>query len=115
MKLPNHKEAIIPYEKISGYLLSTTHRDGRHKAAFFTRYGFSLDSWENLAESLLRHASDHEVNKIEESPFGTRYIIDGIMVAPDGRTPCIRSVWFIEKDENLPRFVTAYPLRRKTK
>lgn len=113
MKLPNNQDAIIPYEKISGYLLSATHRDGRHKAAFFTRFGFSLDSWTILAESLLRHVADHDVNKIEESAFGTRYIIEGIMFAPDGRLPYVRSIWFVEKGEKLPRFVTAYLVRRK--
>ena len=65
--------------------MSTTHRDGRHKAAFFTRYEFSLDSWENLAESLLRHASDHEVNKIE---VGRLYFDEGEIVHAeiDGET-----------------------------
>jgi len=31
MKLPNRERAILPREKISDYLLSTTHPDGRHK------------------------------------------------------------------------------------
>jgi hypothetical protein len=31
---------------------------------------------------------------------------------PDGRTPTIRSVWFIETGEEVPRFVTAYPLAK---
>lgn len=39
-----------------------------------------------------------------------RYIVKGELLVPDGRTPLIRSVWFIETDEHVPRFVTAYPL-----
>jgi hypothetical protein len=39
MKLPNHEHALVPQEKITGYLLSLTHRDGRHKAAFFVSFG----------------------------------------------------------------------------
>ena len=113
MKLPNHEGAIVPRAKIVEYLLSSTHREGRGKARFFTRFGFSVDSWETLAEALLHHAADHKVAEVEPSPFGTRYVVDGIMKTPDGRTPNVRSVWFIETGEDLPRFVTAHPLRVK--
>jgi len=112
MKLPNCTQAIVPESKITGYLLSFNHRDGRSKAEFFTQFGFSAHAWQELAAALLQHASNHEVAKVEESPFGTRYIIEGTMVAPDGRTPVVRSVWFVETGGQVPRFVTAYPLRR---
>jgi hypothetical protein len=49
----------------------------------------------------------------EASPFGTRYVIEGIISTPDGRAPFIRAVWFIETGEQIPRFVTAYPLQRR--
>ena len=65
MKLPNHESAILPREKIRDYLLSTTHPDGRHKAAFFLRFGFNRDSWQTLGEALLRHAALHDVVKTE--------------------------------------------------
>jgi len=115
MKLPHHEDAVVPQAKITGYLLSPTHRDGRSKADFFTRFGFSADSWEELATALLRHAAEHEVTRIEDSPFGTRYVVEGALPAPDGRAPLLCSVWFIETGEQIPRFVTAYPLRGRTK
>jgi hypothetical protein len=43
MKLPKVSTAVVPPEKMVGYLLSETHRDGRHKAAFFHRLGFQQD------------------------------------------------------------------------
>ena len=46
MKLPNFEHAIIPEHKIIGYLLSLSHRDGRGKAVFFLRFGFSSDAWQ---------------------------------------------------------------------
>ena len=113
MKLPNYENAVISETKIIGYLLSTKHRDGRSKAKFFKRLGFSSDAWEDLVKALLRHAAENEVTKIEDSPFGTRYIVEGILLAPDRRGPVVRSVWFIEKGEQIPRFVTAYPLQRR--
>jgi hypothetical protein len=113
VKLPNYAQAIIPQLKITGYLLSFAHRDGRGKAEFFAQFAFSADSWSDLAAALRHHAADHEVTRVEETPFGTRYIIEGTIVAPDGRTPVIRSVWFVETGEQIPRFVTAYPLPRR--
>ena len=110
VKLPNREKALVPKSKIAGYLLAATHPQGRHKAAFFGSFGFSLERPGLLVSALKRHAADHEVVKVEDSRFGTRYIIEGVLEAPDGRTPAIRSVWFIEAGEELPRFVTAYPL-----
>ena len=114
MKLPNCQNARIPQRKLTHYLLSDSHRNGKHKAAFFARYGFSARDWHVLAMALGEHATRHEVAAIEESPFGTRYVVDGIMSTPDGREPKVRSVWFIEAGESVPRFVTAYPLRRSS-
>jgi hypothetical protein len=110
VKLPNPNQAVVPREKIVEYLLSLAHRDGRSKALFFSGFGFSVDAWQTLADALLRHAADHEVAKIETSQFGTRYIVEGELDAPDGRTPLVRVVWFIDTDEELPRLATAYPL-----
>lgn len=42
MKLPNVGGAVVAQEKIIDYLLSDTHRDGRHKAVFFKRFGFTI-------------------------------------------------------------------------
>lgn len=90
MKLPNHDRALVPREKIVNYLLSPSHRDGRGKAAFFSRFGFTPESWHTLAGALLRHAARHEVAKAEATPLGTRYVIEGEL--------------------ETPRLATAYPL-----
>jgi hypothetical protein len=110
MHLPNRESAIVPEAKIKQYLLSTTHPVGRFKAEFFVRYGFTLEHWDRLADALLQHATDHEIAKVEDSPFGTRFVIEGHLSSPDGRGPVVRSVWFLENGEEFPRLVTAYPL-----
>ena len=95
------------------YLLSATHRDGKNKAAFFGRFGFSAATWQTLAEALLHQAAEDDVAKMEASPFGTRYMIEGELHAPDGRAPLVRVIWFIENGTDIPRLVTAYPHRAK--
>ena len=113
MNLPNHEQAIVPQRKIAAYLLSHSHRDGRSKARFFAQFGFSVQNWEELAQALRQHAAGHEITKLENSSFGMRYIIEGPITTPDGRTPLIRSVWFVANGETIPQFATAYPLKRK--
>lgn len=112
MKLPECEFAEVPRTKIVDYLLSETHASGRAKAVFFRRFGYTVAAWGTLAEALRSHAADHEVQSIEQSRFGTRYTIEGPVVSPDGRNPVIRSVWFVEQGETVPRLVTAYPRPR---
>ena len=113
MKLPNVEAATVPQAKIRDYLLAPTHESGKGKAGFFNRFGYSLERWEALASALLQHAAENEIAKVEDSPFGKRYVIEGEIQTPDGRTPMVRAVWFIDHEQDMPRFVTAYPLKRK--
>ena len=114
MKIPSYEKAIVSEIKITGYLLSIKHRDGRSEAEFFTQLGFMIDAWEKLAKALLQHAAENEVAKVEDSSFGKRYIVEGKLFGSGGKTAVVRSVWFIETGEHIPRFVTAYPLQRRT-
>ncbi|MGH9947191.1 MAG: DUF6883 domain-containing protein [Pyrinomonadaceae bacterium] len=113
MKLPNHEIAIAPRGKIMDYLLSFVHKDGRAKAAFFSKFGFGVENWEVLAVALKNHAAEHDEKKQEATLFGIRYIIEGELDAPDGRKPRIRVVWFIESESDVPKLVTAYPISVK--
>jgi uncharacterized protein DUF6883 len=113
MKVPNLEMAVVPATKITDYLLSETHPDGKHKARFFQAFGFLLDNWQALEHVVRQHVFDHEVTKVEPSASGTRYVVEGIITAPDGRSPLIRTVWFVRNEEEMPQFVTAYPLRRR--
>jgi len=108
--LPNRELARVPEEKLTRYLLATSHPVGRSKAAFFLRFGFSVESWTVLAQALSQHAADHAITAVQQSQFGSRYVIEGQLATPDHRNPHIRSVWFIDTGEGIPRFVTAYPI-----
>ena len=110
MKLPNAERASVPAKKITHYLLSASHRDGQHKAAFFRSFGFKLESWEVLASALLHQARTHEVTEIVSTPFGQNYIVEGPLSVPDGRQPRVRAVWFIANHEETATLATAYPL-----
>jgi hypothetical protein len=110
MKLPNVEQAVVPRRKITHYLLSSGHRDGQHKAAFFRSFGFRPEVRDELASALLNHARTHEVTEVVPTPFGQNYVVEGTLPTSDGRAPRVRSVWFIANVEEAATLATAYPL-----
>jgi Domain of unknown function (DUF6883) len=115
MKLPHPDRAIISREKIVDYLLSTTHPDGRDKATFFGQFGFHITEWQDLADSLRAHAVEHEIAARRDSPFGIRYAVEGELTTPRGRRPVVRSVWIVDSGSDIPRLISAYPLKEPTR
>lgn len=110
MKVHNAQLATVPERKVTLYLLNPAHPAGGSKASFFLRFGFTLADWQRLAEALLRHVRENEVVETEQTRHGTRYVVDGAMVAPNGIVLNVRSAWFIDTGGERPRFVTAHPL-----
>ncbi len=110
MKLPNASELIVEREKILNYLLNPMHRYGAAKTRFFTLFGFRAEAWEILADPLREHGRVHEIVRIHETGFGSRYVVEGALNTPVGRRPRIRSVWQFDEGTIAPRLITAYPL-----
>lgn len=110
MKLPFRENAHIPKEKLTEYLLSETHADGKLKAKLFRKFGFNETNTPVLERSLLNIAYTQEVKNIVESIHGTKFVIDGEIKTPTNKTLNIRTVWILEPNKNTPRFVTAYPV-----
>ena len=110
MMLPDSDRAYVDRNKISGYLLSASHPDGRSKAEFFRRFGFKYEEWQVLAEALRAVGVSNPVVSVVASPHGVRYTLDGAMQAPDGRAPRVRTVWIAEPAGAGPRLITAHPL-----
>jgi hypothetical protein len=113
MGLPSADTAEIHDAKILGYLLSQTHRTGQSKATFFTKHGFTLERWQLLADALRHQAKTGAVAAAQNTKYGLRYVVDGMLIAPDGTRLNVRSVWFINEKTARPRFATAHPLKRK--
>ena len=95
-------------------MLSMEHPIGRFKAKFWMSFGYSLERYHLLLDGLSKHVYN-DFNESEVTEFGVRYTIEAPIKAPDGRSPVVRSVWFIEKGSASPEFITAYPVKRRTK
>ena len=107
--LPNADSARVERSKLTDYLLSLDHRDGKTKATFFTRFGFSASQIDVLQFALLRHAATQPVIEMKHSEHGVKYVLECSVESPDQRNPCIRSVWIVDAGQTAPRLVTAFP------
>ena len=111
-RVPNSDRAFIDLRKITDYLMAPSHRRGGAKARFLAEFGFTASEPDVLAAALTEHLQSNDILREQPSPHGTKYVIDGPLKAPDGRTPTVRSIWIIDNDADFPRFVTAFPGRR---
>jgi hypothetical protein len=111
MKLPNANLAIVDPDRISGYLLSPSHSDNGGKAPSFVALGSRQDDWQSLAAALRKLAGTSPVAKRMESPHGLKYVLDGKIETPSGRSSTVRTIWIVDAGVETPRLVTAYPLR----
>ncbi len=110
MRLPNAEGAQVDVEKLRRYLLSQTHPIGRSKAKFFCGIGFDESNVEILEQGLIAIAKTEEIVKTGPSLHGVKYIIDGLITTPSGNRFEVRTVWIVDKGQDRPRFVTAYPI-----
>jgi hypothetical protein len=108
VKLPKLEKAFVDTQKITDYLLSEENSGG--KSAFFLAFGFSRAQPEEVRNALLALAAAYKVASFTKTPHGIKYVIDGEMRTPDGRTCQVRTVWIVDTGEEAPRLVTAYPL-----
>lgn len=90
------------------------HPDGFGKATFFTAVGFQPEAWESLAEAFRQLARNSPVTKSMTSVHGQKYIVDGTVLTPKGQVVIVRTIWIVEKGENRPRLVTAYPREQES-
>lgn len=83
---------------------------GKTKADFLRSYGFNNMNLDILEQGLIDTAQAQDVKEVVTSLHGTKYVIDGEVKTPQGDVIMMRTVWIIDKGEENPRFVTAYPI-----
>ena len=112
MHVPNREFAEVDLRKVTEYLLDPAHPVGAGKAAFFLAHGFRIDRPQELVFELLAVVKGFEVVSISETRHGRKFVVDGAIRAPDGRSPSVRTVWAIDVGRLNPRLITAFPAPR---
>jgi hypothetical protein len=108
LKLPNSDKAILPADKLEGYSLNPNHSEGRHKAVVFqSALGINLENAEELRLALRQALETQEAMPTKRNLYGQKYQIEFVM-ARNGKTALVRSIWIVRRDESFPRLVTCY-------
>jgi hypothetical protein len=105
--MPNARAATVDRQKVEDYLLSATHPIGGPRARFFFSVGFT--DAVALENALLEVAWIGDVASMTTSAHGVKYTVDGVVSTPSGRLVKLRTIWIVERADEGPRFVTAYP------
>jgi len=109
MRLSAADRAYVDPAKVRDYLLSPVHPEGRFKAAFFRSLGYSRARWPRLQRDLERLASSDGAIPAALTVFGQLFELRVMLRGPSGRETSVVTVWIIRREEDFPRFVTAYP------
>jgi len=115
MRIPNADQAIISRNKLRDYLLSPKSPQGRYKARFFAGLGYTGDTWRRFEADLRSQHLNLDAVESGSSEHGRKFAIAGRLTGPSGRSAEVLSVWIIDQGGSVPRFVTAYPARRKSR
>jgi hypothetical protein len=106
IRLPGADAAFVDLRKVSDYLLNAAHPQNGGKARFFLDHGFSADS---LVNSLADHPQRNPLAQEQTNLHGRKFVVHCTIASPDGRNPCITSIWIVDSGDDRPRLVTAYP------
>lgn len=112
MTLPNSHCATAARQRIVDYLLNANHVRGKSKARFFGMFGFSVANWAVLQKALVAQGRSNPVIETTQTGYGPRYTVKCNCPSPDGRNPCIFTVWQIDAGSACPRLLTAFPAAR---
>ncbi len=86
MKLPNCEQAEIPDRKLTVYLLDSAHPQNKGKGAFYNLVGYDKQNTDVLKEALFALVLQYNVTNIVETDFGKRYVIEGWLPYPNGKS-----------------------------
>jgi hypothetical protein len=114
-KVPGFARASVHVDKIDKYLLVPRTDD---KSKFMFGHGFGQADTSQVADALLAHIAAHDVSGTRPVPdwndpsgntiAGHNYAVSCAFQTPDGRNPCIKTVWTVLNGQR-PTFQTLIP------
>ena len=107
--LPDADRAVVPRDKLEGYLLNLGHEVGRHKARVFgAALGIHRGDWEYLRDRISEGIVAAPVGAVRDTPWGRLYEVAAPVQGLNGRTRRVMTVWLVARAGEPPRFVTGY-------
>lgn len=107
MKLP--KDAIIPIEKITQYLLVLKARNDKSK--FLARAGFTLDNPEALVAAIRTLIQSNQAVEDIRNEYGVFYRVSGNLVGVNNISLPVVTIWLQREVNGKFQFITLKPLK----
>lgn len=107
MRIP--KDAIIPDDKITRYLLVQKARNDKSK--FLAKAGFTTENPEALRAAIQSLLETGEAVEDRNNEYGTLYQVTGELVGINGVTLLVVTVWIQRQIDGKFQFVTLKPLK----
>jgi hypothetical protein len=105
MKIP--KDAQIPEEKITEYLLVLRELDDKSK--FLNKAGFTQENPKDLELAIRKHIQEFEANQDRSNKYGDFYTVQGDLEGTNGTFLQIVSVWLKRRIDQIFQFITLKP------
>lgn len=103
---------MISNEKLTEYLL--TKRKRNDKSKWLALAGYTLENWYILDDDLRKQVLPRDAEYIESTGYGKMFEIKAKLKGPNGRTLPVCTIWLVEKETDITKFITMYPDRRRT-
>jgi hypothetical protein len=104
VRLPD--TVVISRDKLLRNLLLS--REENDKSKFLSLAGYTLANVETLEKDLRALSKTQEINASQNSEYGIKYEVRGVLTGPNGRWLHIMTVWIKLEVTGEVRFVTLY-------
>lgn len=101
-------DSVIAEAKLTKYLL--VWREADDKSKFLAQAGYTLENWQQLEADLREQVLPLEaVPSDEPNRFGDVYEIRGALCGVNGSNLAVVTIWMIENETQVTKFITLYP------
>jgi hypothetical protein len=102
------RDAVIAEAKLTKYLL--VWRDADDKSKFLGQAGYTLENWQQLEVDIRNQILPLEAVPLDEpNRFGDVYEIRGVLRGANGIDLAVLTIWMIEYETKVTKFITLYP------
>jgi hypothetical protein len=105
------ENTLISPEKLTDYLLVFKKRND--KSQWLSKIGYTIENWKVLEYDLRKQILTLDVVPIEKTEYGQLYEIKGKLTGPNGKSLSVCTIWMIETETGMSKFITMYPVKKE--
>ncbi len=105
------ESTLISPEKLTDYLLTFKKRND--KSRWLAKLGYTIENWKALEYDLRKQILSLDVVPIEKTEYGQLYEIKGKLTGPNGISLSVCTIWIIETETGISKFITMYPDKKE--